>query len=104
MVRGGDDVLRFPDDFCPLRRMKVRQPLCDHRYIARADLEQAIAAEGTSSAALEVLRLLPCDAIEERVGVQENLFVGHRAGFSNPWGSLNLPLKHSLVVKSLGSG
>ena len=66
------------DDGLAPRRMHLDQPLGDDRDVGRADLEQAIAAEGTAAPALQVLWLLLEDVAEERVGPLEDEFVRHR--------------------------
>jgi hypothetical protein len=48
--------------------MERRQTLRDHRNVAGADLEKAVAAERTAAPALQVLRLLAHDRIEMLIG------------------------------------
>src|SRR5205807_3324204 len=55
MIRRLDDLLRSANDHLPPRRMQFLQPFRDQRDVAGADLEQAIAAEGTAASALQVL-------------------------------------------------
>jgi hypothetical protein len=52
--------------------MQVLESLCDQRDIAGTDLEQAVAAERTSPAALQILRLGLGDGAKEIVRAIED--------------------------------
>src|SRR5436309_6563369 len=77
-MRGGlVDLARAGHNHLSPRRMHLGQPLGDDRDVRRSDLEKAVAAEGTSPAALQVLRLVFGHLTEERVGLFEDAFVRH---------------------------
>ena len=56
--------------------MQLLQPLGDERNVARSNLEKAIAAEGTTFAALQVLRLRFGNSAKEIVGAIEDARIG----------------------------
>src|SRR5260221_13232040 len=64
MLAGGDDFNGPPDHRLPACWMGGGETVSQERNVARADLEQAVAAEGTAAAALEVLGLFAQDAGE----------------------------------------
>src|SRR4029078_427071 len=73
------DLPRPGHNFLPPRRVQFPESLGDHRYVAGADLGEAVTAETATSAALQVLRLRLHDAAEEGVRVGEDPVVadGH---------------------------
>jgi hypothetical protein len=63
--------------------MQFLQPFRDQRHVAGADLEEAVAAEGTSLSALQVLRLRLGDRAKEIVRAIEDArvrFIGRFRG------------------------
>jgi hypothetical protein len=72
---------RAADDFAAAGGVESGESFRDHWYIARPDLEQAIAAEGTARTALQVLGLRLHDGGEMAVRLPEDalvVFVSHR--------------------------
>ena len=52
--------------------MQFLQPFGDQRHVAGADLEEAVAAEGATASALQVLRLRLGDGAKKIVGAIED--------------------------------
>jgi hypothetical protein len=72
LFRRSNDLLRAPDDHLPPHRVQFLQPFRDQRNIAGTDLEKAMAAERTSPAALEILRLRFSDRTKKLIRAIED--------------------------------
>lgn len=82
MLAAGDDFDGPPDYGLPARRVGGCETFGEEGNVAGADLEQAVAAEGTAAAALEVLGLFAQDASEPGICSIEDSFVAVVRHFS----------------------